>query len=63
MENVFLKTDYSVINEKYIKWVRKMNNCLEVCMKSDGCIVGKTTHQICKLNTPDSYNKLNKHFE
>ena len=40
-----------------------MNNCLEVCMKSDGCIVGKTTHKICKLNSPDSYNKLNKHFE
>jgi len=41
-----------------------MSDCLEVCMKSTGCnIEYKDTHKICKLNSLDSYNKLNKHFE
>lgn len=59
------KTDNNrIINEKYIRWVKKMNECLEVCMKSTGCNINDgTTHKICKINNPDSYNKLNKHFE
>ena len=41
-----------------------MNDCLEVCIKSTGCsIEDKGTHKICKINSLDSYNKLNKHFE
>ena len=60
--NVYLKTDNNkIINEKHIKWVKKMNDCLEVCTKSIGCSIGDT-HRICKLNTPDSYDKLNAHF-
>jgi len=67
MENnqtIYLKTDNNkIINEKCITWVRKMNDCLEVCVKSNGCNDTEGTHKICKLNSPDSYNKLNKHFE
>lgn len=67
MENnkpTYLKTDNNrVINENAIRWVEKMSDCLEVCLKTDGCSVeGKTTIRICKLNNPDSYNILNKHF-
>jgi len=67
MENnqKYIKTDNNkIINEKYIKWVEKMGECLEVCTKSTGCN-GKygDTHKICKLNNLNSYNKLNKHFE
>lgn len=66
MENVvsYIKTDNNkIINEKHIKWVKKLNNCLEVCTKSTGCsIQNGDTHRICKLNTPDSYDKLNVHF-
>ena len=60
----YLKTDDNkIINENHIKWVKKMNNCLEVCTKSTGCsILNGDTHRICKLNTPDSYDKLNAHF-
>jgi hypothetical protein len=60
----YLKTDDNkIINEKHIRWVKKMNNCLEVCTKSTGCsILNGDTHRICKLNTPDSYDKLNAHF-
>ena len=59
------KTDNNrIINEKYIRWVKKMDECLDVCMKSTGCNkYDGSTHKICKINNPDSYNKLNKHFE
>jgi hypothetical protein len=64
--NNYLKADDNkIINEKSIKWVKKMSDCLEVCTKSTGCNSVKygDTHKICKLYNPDSYNKLNKHFE
>jgi len=68
MENYnisYLKTDDNrIINEKHIRWVKKMNECLEVCTKSFGCGINDgSTHKICKINNPDTYNKLNKHFE
>ena len=64
-KQIFLKTDdNAIINEKYIRWVKKMSDCLEVCSKSTGCNINNGgTHKICKLNNLDSYNKLNKHFE
>ena len=64
-QNTFLKTDDNkIINEKCIRWVKKMSECLEVCTKSIGCDIDTGgTHKICKLNNPDSYNKLNKYFE
>ena len=68
MENnqkLYIKTDDNkIINEKYIRCVKKGGECLEVCTKSTGCIVKSgETHKICKLNNLDSYNKVNKHFE
>jgi hypothetical protein len=63
-ENFYIKTDNNkLINEKTIKWIKKMGECLEVCTKSDGCIQERNTHRICKFNTPDSYNKLNDLFK
>jgi len=59
----FLKTDDNkVINEKQIRWIKKISECLEVCTKSNGCSV-YDTHKICKLNSLSSYNKLNKYFD
>ena len=55
--------DNKLINEKAIIWIKKMNECLEVCTKSTGCnIQNGDTHKICKLNNPSSYNKLNSWF-
>ncbi len=66
MENsntFYIKTDDNkIINEKHIRWVKKMNDCLEVCVKTNGCNLRGDTHKICESNNPDSYNKLNKHF-
>jgi hypothetical protein len=52
MENtqIYIKTDNNkIINEKCIKWVEKMGECLEVCTKSIG-FNGKSsgdTHKLC----------------
>jgi hypothetical protein len=64
-KNLYLKTDDNkVINEKHIRWIKKISECLEICMKSDGCSGSNNdTHKICKLNNPDSYNKLNNFFK
>jgi len=68
MENnkvVYLKTDDNIIvNEKCIRWVKKMDDCLEVCTKKNGCLlILGDIYRICKLTNGDSYHKLNKHFE
>jgi hypothetical protein len=69
MENsktIYFKTDENIIiNENCIRWVKKLSDCLEVCIKVSGCDLKENvdTHKICRLNNPDSYNKLNKHFE
>lgn len=58
-KNSYVKTDNNkIINEKYIRWIKKIDDCLEVCTKSNGCIEKIDTHKICKLNNPDSYKKL-----
>lgn len=64
MYGEFLKTDDNrIINSDYIRWVKKMGDCLEVCVKSKGCnIIRGDTHRICKLNNPTSFNKLNDLF-
>ena len=64
MENNYIKADdNTIINEKCIRWVKKMSECLEVCSVSTGCNVKYNTLKICKINNLDSYNKLNKYFE
>jgi hypothetical protein len=64
-KSVYYKTDDNrIIHENCIRWVKKMNECLEVCINRTGCYkLGEDTHRICKSNTPDSYHKLNRHFE
>ena len=40
-----------------------MNECLQICTKSNGCTMKCHTNIICKRDNLNSYNKLNKHFE
>jgi hypothetical protein len=65
--STFLKTDENnIINETQIRWVKKMNECLEVCTKANGCVSDakhNDTHTICKINNPDSYQRLNQYFQ
>jgi hypothetical protein len=59
-KTTFIKADdNTLINEKCISWVKQMDECLIVCAKKDGCDRDwLTTHKICKINNPDSYNKF-----
>jgi hypothetical protein len=67
MENnqqTFIRADDNyIINEKFIRWIKKMDECLIVCSKQNGCIINTNTHKICKLNNLYSYNKLNDLFK
>ncbi len=67
MENrevVYIKlNDNTMINENCIRWVIKMNECLQICTLSNGCMMKYHTDTICKKDNLNSYNKLNKHFE
>ena len=60
----FIKTDDNrIINEAAIRWVKQMGECLEVCLKTDGCELQKNTHRICKDINPSSYAILERHFQ
>lgn len=59
----YIKTDDNIIiKEKSIKLVKKIDECLYLCARSNGCNK-YNTHKICKSNNLDSYNKLNVFFE
>jgi hypothetical protein len=56
--------DNKIINEACIRWAKKMDECIMVCTKSDGCSeYRRNLHSICKINNPESYNKMIKLFE
>ena len=63
--NHYIQTDSDkLINEACIKWIRKIDGCLEICTKSNGCnIHAKDRHVICKNNTPESYHYLHDNFK
>ena len=66
LQNSYIKADDNeIINERCITWVKKMGDCLEVCTKKNGCDNTKyrDTHKICKMNSSESYNKLNALIE
>ena len=59
----FIKIDDNkILNLNSIKWAKKINECMEICTKGDGCYVGDT-HKLCKINNLESYEKLNAHFD
>ena len=65
----FIKTDDNrIINEKYIRWVKKANECMEICSKFTGCSLASESNKstdtiiVCKMYSPESYEKLNKYF-
>ena len=61
---VFIKVDNNtILNERCIRWVKKMDECLQICSKQNGCDHnGKETHTVCKINNAESYNRLNRYF-
>ena len=60
----YIKVDKNlIINERCIRWVVKMNECLEICTRSNSCVPLSSTHRVCRLDNPETYDRLNKHFE
>ena len=63
----FIKIGDTVINESNIRWLKKIDECIEICTKSNGCggtPIKDDTHVVCKINKPSSYDKLyNIYFE
>ena len=52
MDITFIKVDNNkILNEQCIKWVRKIDECLDICTKGNGCYIGDT-HKVCKVNNP-----------
>lgn len=64
----FIKTDDNVVvNMDCIRWIKKLDDCLYICAKSNGCpsldnTKGSGKHEICKAKNAQNYNKLNKLF-
>lgn len=59
----FIKIDENkIINMACVKWVKKMDECMEICTKGNGCYVGDT-HQLCKKTNAKSYNQMDKYFK
>jgi hypothetical protein len=62
-KNKYIKADDNIlINEKCIKWIEKIEECLYICSKSNGC-TRTNTHKLCKHKNYENYMKLNKYFE
>jgi len=60
----YIKTDDNkIINERCIRWVKKIEECLQICTKSDGCTGGVDTHNVCKINNINDFLRLNKYFK
>lgn len=63
IKTTFIKADDNkILNRNCIIWVKKMDECLKICTKIDGCHINNT-HTICKINNMDSYEELNKNFK
>ncbi len=62
-ENIYIKVNENqVINNKYIKWLKKCDECILVCNRPEGCYLSQT-YTICKDQNPTSYERLNKYFK
>ena len=55
---IYIKVDDNkLINQNKIRWIKKLDDCLEICLKSNGCSLdnrGTNTHKLCKINNLDS---------
>ena len=57
----------TVINTKYIRWIKTNGKCFNICNKLDGCSPSinaskQDTHIICKTDNSEFYEQINKLF-
>lgn len=55
--------DGLVLNKKYIRWIKKVHDCMYICTKSDGCNAW-SSHVICSSdeNQKKDFDKINQIF-
>lgn len=59
----FIQTDNQfIVNEQCIRWIKKVHDCMQICAKPGGCVSSFDTLRVCKMNSPDSYDRLNNYF-
>lgn len=62
-EITFIQTDNQfIVNEQCIRWIKKVHDCMQICAKPTGCVSSFDTLRVCKMNSPDSYDRLNNYF-
>jgi hypothetical protein len=68
MSDFLMIDDDIMINERFVRWVKKVDECMLVCDKLYGCNSVGGTYKICKATHPKNYdvwerkyNELNKH--
>lgn len=64
-QNSYIRADDNrIINEACIRWAKKIDECIEICTKSDGCnSLRGNLHRVCKSNNSESYERMIKFFE
>lgn len=55
-------TNDKLINQQSITWIRRIEECMYICTRTDGCDLEKTSHKICKFDNPSGYNRVNRLF-
>ena len=55
----YIKADQDkFINEKFIRWIQRFNDSMEVCVKFNGCTIGVDTIRVSRVMHPESYARL-----
>lgn len=52
--------DDTIIHYNYIQWIKKYEDCFEICGKPGGCIKYLQTSKVCKNTNPDGYKAFLK---
>jgi len=63
MSNFLSIDDNILINERCVRWVKKMDECIYVCDKLYGCNDVNGTYKICKETNPRNYEVWSQKFQ
>lgn len=62
----FIKVDGDrILNVNFIRWIKKTDECFNICSRMDGCYssentISINTHSVCKSTNSESYHKILK---
>jgi hypothetical protein len=64
LKKFIVADDDTIISRKSIIWIKRIEECMYICTKSNGCNSSNLndTHKVCRINNPTSYNTINNQF-